>query len=43
MPADRYEKYSEKRGWKFDIIDIMESDLKGYKVVLVTTLIGNIL
>ncbi|XP_064967264.1 peptide chain release factor 1, mitochondrial-like isoform X2 [Musa acuminata AAA Group] len=26
-----YEKYSQKRGWKFDVIDIMESDLKGYK------------
>ncbi|CAL9117388.1 unnamed protein product [Musa textilis] len=26
-----YEKYSQKRGWKFDVIDIIESDLKGYK------------
>lgn len=28
----RYEKYSQKNGWKFDAIDIMESALKGYKV-----------
>ncbi|XP_028548807.1 uncharacterized protein LOC110099190 isoform X2 [Dendrobium catenatum] len=27
----RYEKYSQKKGWRFEIIDIMESDLKGYK------------
>lgn len=26
-----YEKYSQKNGWKFDVIDIMESALKGYK------------
>ncbi|ONK63059.1 uncharacterized protein A4U43_C07F10990 [Asparagus officinalis] len=26
-----YEKYSQKKGWKFDVIDIAESDLKGYK------------
>uniref|UniRef100_A0A0D9ZWM0 Prokaryotic-type class I peptide chain release factors domain-containing protein n=2 Tax=Oryza TaxID=4527 RepID=A0A0D9ZWM0_9ORYZ len=26
-----YEKYSQKNGWKFDAIDIMESALKGYK------------
>ncbi|XP_058082644.1 peptide chain release factor 1, mitochondrial isoform X2 [Magnolia sinica] len=26
-----YEKYSHKKGWKFDIVDIMESDLKGFK------------
>eukprot|EP00268_Persea_americana_P050704 TRINITY_DN5533_c0_g1_i5.p1 TRINITY_DN5533_c0_g1~~TRINITY_DN5533_c0_g1_i5.p1 ORF type:complete len:385 (-),score=77.42 TRINITY_DN5533_c0_g1_i5:22-1176(-) len=26
-----YEKHSQKKGWKFDIVDIMESDLKGYK------------
>ncbi|KAJ8478184.1 hypothetical protein OPV22_021911 [Ensete ventricosum] len=26
-----YEKYSQKMGWKFDVIDIIESDLKGYK------------
>lgn len=30
--CNRYEKYSQKKGWKFDIVDIMESDLKGYKV-----------
>ncbi|WOL10645.1 hypothetical protein Cni_G19404 [Canna indica] len=28
---EMYEKYARKRGWKFDLIDIMESDLKGYK------------
>lgn len=26
-----YEKFSQKKGWKFDVIDITESDLKGYK------------
>ncbi|OAY73565.1 uncharacterized protein LOC109709035 isoform X1 [Ananas comosus] len=26
-----YEKYSQKNGWKFDVVQIMESDLKGYK------------
>ncbi|KAL5229693.1 hypothetical protein ABZP36_028469 [Zizania latifolia] len=26
-----YEKYSQNNGWKFDVIDIMESALKGYK------------
>ncbi|KAK6164575.1 hypothetical protein DH2020_001439 [Rehmannia glutinosa] len=26
-----YEKYSQKKGWKFDVLDVAESDLKGYK------------
>ncbi|XP_008790487.1 peptide chain release factor 1, mitochondrial isoform X1 [Phoenix dactylifera] len=26
-----YERYSQKKGWKFDVLHIMESDLKGYK------------
>ncbi|AQK41984.1 Peptide chain release factor 1 [Zea mays] len=26
-----YEKYAQKNGWKFDVIDIMESAVKGYK------------
>ncbi|KAL0418941.1 UNVERIFIED_CONTAM: Peptide chain release factor 1 [Sesamum radiatum] len=26
-----YEKYSQKKGWKFEILDVAESDLKGYK------------
>ncbi|KAF3340488.1 Peptide chain release factor 1 [Carex littledalei] len=26
-----YEKFSHKSGWKFDVIQVMESDLKGYK------------
>ncbi|KAG9459951.1 hypothetical protein H6P81_004459 [Aristolochia fimbriata] len=26
-----YEKYSLRNGWKFDVVDITESDLKGYK------------
>ncbi|CAG7873563.1 unnamed protein product [Brassica rapa] len=26
-----YERYSQKKGWKFDIVDITESDMKGYK------------
>lgn len=32
---DRYERYSQKKGWKFDIVDITESDMKGYKVCIV--------
>ncbi|KAG5521696.1 hypothetical protein RHGRI_034052 [Rhododendron griersonianum] len=27
-----YERYSLKTGWKFDVVEITESDLKGYKV-----------
>uniref|UniRef100_A0A804RGC4 Peptide chain release factor domain-containing protein n=3 Tax=Zea mays TaxID=4577 RepID=A0A804RGC4_MAIZE len=27
-----YEKYAQKNGWKFDVIDIMESAVEGYKV-----------
>ncbi|KAJ0105435.1 hypothetical protein Patl1_19387 [Pistacia atlantica] len=27
----RYERYSQKKGWKFDVIDVTESDLRGYK------------
>ncbi|XP_010270990.1 PREDICTED: uncharacterized protein LOC104607150 [Nelumbo nucifera] len=26
-----YEKYSLKKGWRFEVVDITESDLKGYK------------
>ncbi|XP_039121566.1 peptide chain release factor 1, mitochondrial isoform X2 [Dioscorea cayenensis subsp. rotundata] len=26
-----YEKYSQKKGWRFEVVDIMESDLKGYR------------
>ncbi|PON43222.1 Peptide chain release factor [Parasponia andersonii] len=26
-----YEKYSLKKGWKFEVVDVTESDLKGYK------------
>ncbi|KAJ0049103.1 hypothetical protein Pint_16677 [Pistacia integerrima] len=26
-----YERYSQKKGWKFDVIDVTESDLRGYK------------
>ncbi|XP_030551803.1 peptide chain release factor 1, mitochondrial [Rhodamnia argentea] len=26
-----YERYSQKKGWKFEVVDIMESDLRGYK------------
>ncbi|PIN08452.1 Mitochondrial polypeptide chain release factor [Handroanthus impetiginosus] len=26
-----YEKYSQKKGWKFEVLDVAESDLKGYK------------
>ncbi|XP_072060456.1 peptide chain release factor 1, mitochondrial-like [Arachis hypogaea] len=27
-----YEKYAHKNGWKFEVVDIAQSDLKGYKV-----------
>ncbi|KAK7302005.1 hypothetical protein RJT34_12883 [Clitoria ternatea] len=27
-----YEKYAHKKGWKFKVVDIAQSDLKGYKV-----------
>lgn len=27
-----YEKYSLMKGWKFEVLDVAESDLKGYKV-----------
>lgn len=30
----RYEKYSVKKGWKYEVLEIAESDLKGYKVCL---------
>ncbi|KAJ0105242.1 hypothetical protein Patl1_19377 [Pistacia atlantica] len=26
-----YERYSQKKDWKFDVIDVTESDLRGYK------------
>ncbi|XP_044492425.1 peptide chain release factor 1, mitochondrial isoform X1 [Mangifera indica] len=26
-----YERYSQKKGWKFDVVDVTESDLRGYK------------
>ncbi|KAL1363289.1 hypothetical protein AAHE18_03G139600 [Arachis hypogaea] len=26
-----YEKYAHKNGWKFEVVDIAQSDLKGYK------------
>ncbi|KAL5700630.1 hypothetical protein ACHQM5_026053 [Ranunculus cassubicifolius] len=26
-----YERYSHKQGWRFEVVDIMESDLKGFK------------
>ncbi|KAE8697984.1 RAD-like 6 [Hibiscus syriacus] len=26
-----YERYSHKKGWRFEVVDIAESDLKGYK------------
>lgn len=28
----RYDRFSHKKGWKFEVVDITESDLKGYKV-----------
>lgn len=30
----RYEKYSVKKGWKYEVLEVAESDLKGYKVCL---------
>ncbi|KAM3216653.1 peptide chain release factor 1, mitochondrial isoform X1 [Capsicum annuum] len=29
-----YEKYSVKKGWKYEVLEVAESDLKGYKVCL---------
>ncbi|KAI3990202.1 hypothetical protein MKX01_029180 [Papaver californicum] len=26
-----YERYAQKKGWRFEVVDITESDLKGYK------------
>ncbi|KAH7578190.1 hypothetical protein JRO89_XS01G0351300 [Xanthoceras sorbifolium] len=26
-----YERYSQTKGWKFEVVDVTESDLKGYK------------
>ncbi|KAJ4727910.1 Peptide chain release factor 1 [Melia azedarach] len=26
-----YERYSQKKGWKFEVVDVTESDLRGYK------------
>ncbi|KAL5583043.1 hypothetical protein UlMin_015485 [Ulmus minor] len=31
VATTRYEKYSQKKGWKFEVVDVTESDLKGYK------------
>lgn len=32
LTQDRYEKYAHKKGWKFEVVDVAQSDLKGYKV-----------
>lgn len=34
----RYEGYAHKRGWKFEVVDVTESDLKGIKVAIFNTL-----
>ncbi|KAF6167163.1 hypothetical protein GIB67_029801 [Kingdonia uniflora] len=26
-----YERYSQKKGWRFEVVDVVDSDLKGYK------------
>lgn len=26
-----YEKYAHNKGWKFDVVDIAQSDMKGFK------------
>lgn len=33
VDQNRYERYAQKKGWKFEVVDITESDLKGYKVI----------
>lgn len=33
LDQNRYERYAQKKGWKFEVVDITESDLKGYKVI----------
>ncbi|XP_062180722.1 peptide chain release factor 1, mitochondrial-like isoform X2 [Phragmites australis] len=38
----RHEKYAQKNVWKFDVIDIMESALKGYKRVPVIEKSGRV-
>lgn len=30
----RYERYSQNKGWKFEVLSIAESDLRGYKVCI---------
>ncbi|XP_057740676.1 peptide chain release factor 1, mitochondrial-like [Arachis stenosperma] len=37
-----YEKYAHKNGWKFEVVDIAQSDLKGYKRVPVTEKSGRV-
>lgn len=37
-----YEKYAQKNGWKFDVIDIMESAVKGYKLVELYQVLGRL-
>ncbi|KAH9625811.1 hypothetical protein KSS87_020465 [Heliosperma pusillum] len=32
--CNRYERYSQKKGWKFEIVEINQSDLRGFKVKL---------
>ncbi|XP_074315969.1 peptide chain release factor 1, mitochondrial isoform X2 [Silene latifolia] len=30
-PIPTYERYSQKKGWKFEVVDINQSDLRGFK------------
>lgn len=34
----RYERYSLNNGWKFEVVDVTDSDLKGFKVCLIISL-----
>lgn len=34
LTLDRYERYSQKKGWKFEVVYITETDLRGFKVCL---------
>lgn len=37
---NRYEKYAHKNGWRFEVVDVAQSDLKGYKVHVHSSLLS---
>jgi hypothetical protein len=32
LTANRYERFAQKNSWNFEILDITESEMRGYKV-----------